>query len=416
MSDRGSWTGLLTMLETAGTKFPINLLNLAAYLGMVAVGVAGIASMPPGIGRWVALGLLIAFGMAYRVMVVAAMQSRQRVVLVCLALQIALVTLMSVLDPSSSSATNNFSILFFILSAEVMLVLPQKIAIVSIVIFSLVSAAVFVYGAGIESGLRSAAVNGAGYFFFGAFAAALRQVQAAHGTSAKLLEELQIAHQRLREYADRVERMAAIEERNRLAREMHDSLGHRLTVAAVQLEGAQRLIAKDPGRAATMVETVRGQVRDSLSELRRTVAALRQPEQVDIALPQAIQQLATSFEQATGLAVHRVMPQELPELPVAYRLTLYRAAQEGLTNIQRHAQAKEVWLALACQAKTITLTVGDNGIGYSHAARSAGFGLLGLRERAALLGGQVCLEKRPAGGAQLSLSLPWSGQAEEKHG
>lgn len=144
-----------------------------------------------------------------------------------------------------------------------------------------------------------------------------------------------------------VERMATHEERNRLAREMHDSLGHQLTVAAVQLEGAQRLIPKDPDRAAHIVETARAQVRDSLDDLRRTVAALRQPEQADIALPQAIRQLATLFEQATGLAVQCVMPNQLPDLPLAHRLTCYRAAQEGLTNVQRHAQAKNILIVLS---------------------------------------------------------------------
>ena len=81
----------------------------------------------------------------------------------------------------------------------------------------------------------------------------------------------------LQEYAGQIERLAVAEERNRLAREMHDMLGHRLTVAAVQLEGAQWLIHTAPERATHMVGTVRDQVREALGELRRTVATLRTP-------------------------------------------------------------------------------------------------------------------------------------------
>ena len=102
-------------------------------------------------------------------------------------------------------------------------------------------------------------------------------------------------------------------------------------------------------------------------------------------------------------------------MPATYRLTLFRAAQEGLTNIQRHAQAKDIWLTLSCQANGIMLSISDNGIGYSDETKPAGFGLLGLKERAALLGGQVTFGNRPEGGAQLALSLPLPVQAEGNH-
>lgn len=402
------------MIEKSSAGFPINILTLTGYLTIVATGIAGIGSMSPGESRWVALGLLIVLGVLFYWTVAALDQNQPRAAVACLILQTLLITLLSALDFVSASTTNYLAMLFFMLSAEVMLILPLRVAVIWISVLVLINAAIYIYSSGIEIGMRTALIMGAGYFFFGAFAVALRQVQIAHSTSAKLLDDLQIAHKQLRAYADQVEKMATIEERNRLAREMHDSLGHRLTVAAVQLEGAQRLIAKDPDRAAHIVETVRAQVRDALGELRRTVAALRQPEQAEIALPQALQQLAASFEQATGLAVQTVLPNALPDLPLAHRLTLYRAAQEGLTNIQRHAQAKNILLVLVCEKETIALTVSDNGVGYPE-TKPTGFGLLGLKERATLLGGRLSLENRPEGGAQLTLSLPWFAPIEEKH-
>jgi signal transduction histidine kinase len=237
-------------------------------------------------------------------------------------------------------------------------------------------------------------------------ASALVRADEARRESERLLAELQDAHEQLRTYAERVEELAVVEERNRLAREMHDTLGHRLTVAAVQLEGAQRLCPQDPERAAGMVGTVREQVRGALSELRQTVAKLRQPLEVDLQLRSALSRLARHYEAATGLTVHLMLPEESTDLPDTHRLALFRTAQEALTNVQRHAEAREVWLQLAQHGATITLLVSDNGKGIQPADEDGGFGLRGLNERAAQLGGEFFLEPRPGGGTQLSISLP----------
>jgi signal transduction histidine kinase len=90
----------------------------------------------------------------------------------------------------------------------------------------------------------------------------------------------------------------------------------------------------------------------------------------------------------------------------AQRLALYRAAQEGLTNIQRHAQAQQAWLRLECQAGQIILVVEDDGSGLSDSPNGSGFGLRGLQERASQLGGEVSLSQRPEGGSVLKITLP----------
>jgi signal transduction histidine kinase len=223
---------------------------------------------------------------------------------------------------------------------------------------------------------------------------------------------LQAAHAQLQDYALRAEEMAVVEERNRLAREMHDTIGHRLTVASVQLEAAQRLCPTDAERAASLVGTVREQVREALGELRATVATLRSPVEADLHLRSALRRLIEHFEAATGLTVHRVLPDELPPLPDAHRLALYRAAQEALTNIQKHAVASHVWLVLSTSDDTVTLLVSDDGQGVTVSHSNGGFGLRGLRERAAQLGGELHLEPRPGGGTQLSFRLPLPKEAE----
>jgi signal transduction histidine kinase len=403
------------MLHPQSGRYTYPLLHLAAGLGMLAAGGAGMASMPAGPERWIALALLGLFALGYWAGTNAGRRGRTALVTICVGLQTVVVLLLCALDPTSQSTTTYFSILFFILSAVVTLFFSRTYAILWIVAFSMINAGVLIMARGMAEGLRAGLPNIAGYFFFGAFAEALRQAQLAREHNARLLEQLRSANEQLQEYAGQVERLAIVEERNRLAREMHDAVGHRLTVAAVQLEGAQRLIPRDPERAGHMVGTVREQVREALNELRRTVAALRQPEGTDLPLPEALQRLALSFQEATGLRVHLALPDEARELPAGHRLALYRAAQEGLTNVQRHAQAQDAWLNLSWENRAVCLTIGDNGVGLGSSPQPSGFGLRGLQERAAQLGGHVCVEARPEGGTQISISLPIPAGGEPDH-
>jgi signal transduction histidine kinase len=287
-----------------------------------------------------------------------------------------------------------------------MLRLPQVPSIAWIVAFSLATAASFAYGISWQEGLIALLMYGGINAFFGAYASALKQADQARRESQALLEELQAAHRQLQEYALRSEELAVVEERNRMAREMHDTVGHRLTVASVQLEGAQRLCPADADRAAAMIGTVRQQVREALGELRGTVAALRTPIEADLRLRSSLKRLTIYFEEATSLTVHQVLPKTMPELPDSHRLGLFRAAQEALTNVQRHANATQVWLVLTASDSAITLLISDDGQGVALTGEESGFGLKGLRERAAQLGGELHLEPRSGGGTQLTFRLP----------
>jgi signal transduction histidine kinase len=301
--------------------------------------------------------------------------------------------------------------LYSLLSFQAVLLLSTRRGAPWIAAYTLVMTAAFFIDFGLEEALYAGVVYGGINTFFGAFAGTLRRVDAARRESEALLQELREAHQQLQEYALRVEELTVVEERNRLAREMHDTIGHRLTVASVQLEGAQRLCPVDPEQAASMVGTVRGQVREALNELRSTVATLRTPVEADLQLRSSLMRLITYFEQATGLTVHRVLPDKMPDLPDAHRLALDRAAQEALTNIQKHARARQVWLVLAVQDSAVTLLVSDDGKGLAFGGDGSGFGLRGLRERADHLGGELHLEPRRGGGTQLTFRLPLSLRA-----
>ncbi|MEA2008739.1 MAG: sensor histidine kinase, partial [Chloroflexota bacterium] len=211
------------------------------------------------------------------------------------------------------------------------------------------------------------------------------------------------------DYSTRVEELAISKERNRLAREMHDTLGHRLTVAAVQLEGAQRLIGENPEKSAKIVGTVRQQVREALRELRGTVATMREPLQVDLPLQKALPRLIASFEEATDIQVHLVFEDSVPTLTKAYRLAVYRITQEAFTNIQRHAQAQNIWVWVFLKEDCLVIIIADDGVGFPEQISENTFGLVGIRERASHFGGLVYLESRKGGGAQLRVEIPVRG-------
>jgi signal transduction histidine kinase len=381
-------------------------LNVTGFLTYAAVAVFGWMQLPDPAARLPAGILLGAFGL----LMLAEMLSRPASAWnkLLLGAQAALVTGLLLLEPGWGA----FPILFFVLAVHAMVTLGRRAGLVWIGIFALVTAAVFSVHLGLPWGLLTTLPYATGYLFFSVFAYALAEAEAARQQSQDLVAQLsareaslQQAHEQLRRYTAQAEALAVAQERERIARELHDTLGHRLTVAAVQLEGAQRLIPKDPDRAAHMVGTVREQVRAALSELRGAVAALRSPLDEGQPLEQALHNLALGFTAATGTVVHEDIPRGMPALSPAQRQTLYRTAQEGLTNVQRHAHASQAWLAATLE-DDIVLRLADDGTGCAPERIDTGYGLRGLRERAAALGGELRVDARAGGGTELVLRLP----------
>lgn len=388
------------MSSNVQSKIDQTLPVAVGYLAILAVAILGFQFFETGYQKVVAIILLVAFTILFATLPdrgAPAWKSH-----LYLAIMTTIIAGLMVMQPGWGV----FPMLFFVLSPTAMLLFPQRIGMIWIGIYTLVTALIFFTFITPVDAIMALLPYAAGFWFFGAFARALSAAEDARQESQRLLNELQTTHRQLQEYAAQVEELAVAEERNRLSREMHDTLGHRLTVAAVQLEGAQRLIPRDPERAAGMVGTVREQVREALSELRATVATLREPLTADLTISAALQRLAASFDEATHLTVHLTLPDDLPALPNAHRLALYRAAQEGLTNIQRHAQAQQVWVSILAQDECISLTISDDGVGFPADITEAAFGLHGMRERAAHLDGELYLESRTGGGAQLRFVLP----------
>lgn len=203
---------------------------------------------------------------------------------------------------------------------------------------------------------------------------------------------------RLRRAQTEVEHMAKVAERERIARDMHDLLGHKLSVIVLKSELARKLSERDPARAAQEIREVEAVSRQALAEVRRAIHGYRSR-----GLPAELEAVRPALE-AAGVALHVEMP--ALELPAGVEGVLALALREAVTNVARHSGARNCWVALSRDASTARLEVRDDG----HASAAPdGAGLLGMRERARALGGDVVRES--GGGTRLRVTLPIAGAA-----
>ena len=219
---------------------------------------------------------------------------------------------------------------------------------------------------------------------------------------------LAIANQQLRHYAATAEQLAISRERNRLARELHDTLAHTLSAISVQLEAVDSVWEQAPERARDILHKSLASTRSGLTETRRALQSLRAAPLEDLGLTLALRNLAESSASRAGATLELRLPPDIDNLAPDVEQTLYRIAQEALSNIVKHAAATRITLAVGENNGLITLQVQDNGRGFdaSQAEQPGHYGLSGMRERAELLGGKLWLESAPGVGTLVLTELP----------
>jgi len=223
----------------------------------------------------------------------------------------------------------------------------------------------------------------------------------------ELIQKLEAAQKELEAARQQDAELATLRERERVARDLHDSLGHSLVALSVQLEAIQRLYKVDPERASAQVDELKNLTRASMDELRRSLAGLRAPGLGERKLGEALQTLCVDVGQRTHLDVRCDADEHVNALPLAHAETLWRVAQEALTNVERHAQARHVTVTLKIETHTALLTIQDDGRGLPPNAenQSGHFGLRGMRERVEGLGGTLTLTNNNGSNIQVSLPL-----------
>ena len=208
----------------------------------------------------------------------------------------------------------------------------------------------------------------------------------------------------IRRYAEQVEELATTRERNRIARDIHDSVGHYLTVVNVQIEAARAIVAKDPAASNECLVRAQDLAKEGLSELRRSVTMLRAGAAEQRPFKLALSELVTDAR-GRGLSTELVVQGEPRALTPAVEFTLFRAAQEAFTNVTRHAAATTVTCTLHYEPRDVAMTITDDGVGAA-GTTDGGFGLVGLRERAQLLGGSVKITTAAGRGFTVEVRVP----------
>jgi signal transduction histidine kinase len=215
------------------------------------------------------------------------------------------------------------------------------------------------------------------------------------------------ANVKLGQYARTAEQLATSRERNRLARELHDTLAHTLSAQTVNLEAIKLMIPAEQDEIHAMLQHSLDNTRKGLAETRRALKDLRSKQLEDLGLSLALRHLAQDVSQRGTLRLEIDLPDRLPDLPAQTEQSLYRIAQEALENVVRHANARSVWLRLTQEDSRLCLSIADDGEGFDLDDPNVGerLGMRGMSERAALAAGTIQVQSRPGGGTTVLFSI-----------
>lgn len=218
---------------------------------------------------------------------------------------------------------------------------------------------------------------------------------------------LEEANAHLVHYSSTLEHLTISRERNRLARELHDTLAHTLSGLSVQLETAKAYFDVDAGTTKELIDKSLATTRSGLVETRLALKSLRASPLDDLGLLRALRKMSEEAATPAGLKLHLSLPDKLASLSPDVEQAVYRVAQEAVANVAHHANAKNLTLRLAMDDTKLSLTVCDDGAGFNvEQGEGAGhFGLTGMRERAHLVGGRLHIESRPGQGTRIELEI-----------
>lgn len=218
--------------------------------------------------------------------------------------------------------------------------------------------------------------------------------------------ELESAYHGIRRHAAIVEQLAVSRERNRLARELHDTLAHSLSAIAVQLEALRALLVHNPQGAEQAVADMTRLARSGLTDVRRAIQELRSDPVQTMGLQGALREVLSSVEARTGLVTTMTVIGQEPDLTLEEAGAFYRIAEEALLNAERHAAANRLTVTLEQNGTGVRLEVADDGRGFDqHRVGPDRYGLIGMRERAAIIGADLKIVTAPDQGTRVQCTL-----------
>lgn len=401
-------SGDATAVEASdGTQRRFRLFYLVSFLFWCAIGLRTVIDVSPvtGVSERLALGALVIY-----LLLLASERALTRRVDWYPSLYFALQTgmVLSLFLFLADPELDYFAILYIPLTAQVMLFLQRPVRYRWIVVFALAMVVGLVNALGWAASLPFILLYAVSYFFVASYAALLTRAEAAREQSRLLLSDLRVAYQRLETFAAQAEQLAVVEERNRLARDLHDSVTQTLFGLTLSAEAASRALALgQTDTTAAQMREIGETARQALAELRLLVFALRPSLVAEEGLCVSLQARLAAVEGRAGLATDLSVEGDT-RLPAAIEAEFDRIAQEALNNALKHARARRIAVHLRQDGPTASLAVTDDGVGFDPADSSSrgGLGLRGMTERAARIGGTLAVASQPGAGTRVQVEVP----------
>jgi signal transduction histidine kinase len=330
-----------------------------------------------------------------------------------LAVQTGLVIILAILPPLN----DYFASLFFSLTLQAMNILPVRIGFRWTSAFAAVMGVFMIHALGWAVGSPLILIYAGAYFFFGSYAAFIRQAEDAHHENQRLLGELQTAHQQLYIYTAQAEELAVVQERNRLARSLHDSVSQTVFSMTMMAEAARILFDRDPVQAASQLGKLQALAKSALAEMRSLIFDLRPTAVAQQGLIPALRHHIATLERQHGLVVALHVTGE-SHLPDEQAEQLFSIIQEVLNNVAKHAWVDKASVNLQFEDRRIFLRVQSRGRGFVPEAMDAEekhIGLSSIRKHVEMMGGTFSVDSRPGEGMCVTVEVT-SADGGEKNG
>ena len=359
--------------QTARVRIP-SALDMATYIGLAAMSLLGVSGLPTLELQLIALGLCLLFGILYHTIFRTGRYRRHpNLYFGTQTLVLSLVLLLG------STNLDAFNFLLLLLSIHTALVLPARPAALWIGVYYLVinSIAVLIGG---SNGIYAAMFYLVAYVVCGFFGNVLQQAEVARDRNQRLVDELQSTQQKLQE-------LAVLEERNRLARELHDSVKQQVFAISMQLSAARTTLAETDRAYPPVVEAER-LAQQAGTELTGLIHELRPPVLAQKTLADAVREHVNDWMRQNQIKADLQIDPDI-SLGMEGEQALFRVLQEALANVARHSQADRVSITLKAENGAVKLMVEDDGIGYDAERITRGVGLDSMRERLAVVNGDL---------------------------
>lgn len=365
-------------------------LDIATYVSLAAMSLLGISGLPSLRSQLLALGLVLIFGFLYRFVFQSGRYEQNRSLY--FGVQVVILGLLFLLGSNNSDA---FNFLFLILCIHIAVVSTAKVAALWIALcFGIVSLITLATRG--ADGLYAVVFYSVTFVVCGFFGYTIQQVERARDNNQRLVEELQATQRKLQE-------LAVVEERNRLARDLHDSVKQQVYAISMQLGAARALLGEGNQAYGPVIEAER-LARQAGAELTALIRELRPAGLESKALAEALQEYVTAWARQNGIVVD-LKVNSASSVPLPGDETLFRVAQEALANVARHSKAHHVAVELTNKDDEIVLIVEDDGVGFDMRRVEKGVGLDSMRERLEAIGGQLSISSDNLRGARVMATV-----------